>query len=164
MLGKLKHAPKPKFTGHVPLHCMAQISWDTAGPTKTKSLNGYSYATVFVDHKSMYYWVYGHHSTAQIPELFDKFYADTAPQREKHGPILCVRRDNASVNVSSGMEQRLVRLGIRSETFNAYEPWQNGNAERAIQTLSKTARTVMLASGLVGHFWFHAFSYSAVVT
>jgi len=111
----------------------------------------------------MYYWVYGHHSTAQIPELFDKFYADTAPQREKHGPILCVRRDNASVNVSSGMEQRLVRLGIRSETSNAYEPWQNGNAERAIQTLSNTARTVMLASGLVGRFWFHAFSYSAVV-
>ena len=61
------------------------------------------------------------------------------------------------------MEQRLVRLGIRSETSNAYEPWQNGNAERAIQTLSKTARTVMLASGLVGRFWFHAFSYSAVV-
>ncbi len=53
MLGKLKHAPKPKFTGHVPLRCMAQISWDTAGPTKPKSLNGYSYATVFVDHKSM---------------------------------------------------------------------------------------------------------------
>ena len=30
MIGKLKHAPKPKFTGHVPLRCMAQISWDTA--------------------------------------------------------------------------------------------------------------------------------------
>ncbi len=60
---------------------MSHISWDTAEPTKTKSINGYHYTTVFVDHKSMYYWVCGHNSTTQIPELFDKFYADFAPGR-----------------------------------------------------------------------------------
>ena len=106
--------------------------------------------------------MYGHHSTAQVPALFDKFYADTAPLRDKHGPILCLRRDRASVNISADFEKQLVRLGIRSETSNAYEPWQNGDAERAIGTLSGTARTVMLASGLLGRFWFSAFSYAAV--
>ena len=85
-LGKLKHARKPLLTGHVPDRCMASISWDTAGPTQTRSINGYNYVTVFVCRYSMYYWAYGHHSTAQIPELFDKFYADVA-----HGPILSVR-------------------------------------------------------------------------
>jgi hypothetical protein len=162
-IGKLKHAPQPALTGHVVERCMSHISWDTAGPTKTKSINGFHYTTVFVDHKSMYYWVYGHNSTAQIPELFDKFYADTAPLRDKHGPILCVRRDRASVNISAALEKRLVQLSIRSETSNSYEPWQNNDAERAIQTLSGTARTVMQASGLLGRFWFSAFCYAAVV-
>jgi hypothetical protein len=112
-IGKLKHAPQPKLTGHVPDRCMSHISYDTAGPTKTKSINGYHYATVFVDQRSMYYWVYGHNSTAQIPAIFDKFYADTAPLRDKHGPILCLRRDRASVNISADFEKYLVRLGIR---------------------------------------------------
>ena len=162
-LGKLKQARQPKLTGHVAERCMAAISWDTAGPTKTRSINGYNYVTVFVCRYSMYYWAYGHHSTAQIPELFDKFYADTAPLREKHGPILSVRRDRASVNISDVIEKRLVQLGIRSETSNSYEPWQNGDAERAIGTLSGIARTVMLASGLVGRFWFSGFCYATVV-
>ena len=142
---------------------MAEISWDTAGPTQTRSINGYHYVTVFVCRYSMYYWAYGHHSTAQIPDLFDKFYADTASLREKHGPILSVRRDRASVNISDAFEKKLVQLVIRSETSNSYEPWQNGDAERAIGTLSGIARTVMLASGLVGRFWFSGFSYASVV-
>ena len=44
---------------------------------------------MFVDQRSMYSWIYGHTSTAQIPNLFDKFYADIAPAsaaplRDKH--------------------------------------------------------------------------------
>ena len=50
---------------------------------------------------------------------------------------------------------------IRSETSNPYEPWQNGTAERMIQTLSATARTVLLSSGLPKCFWFHAMQYAA---
>jgi hypothetical protein len=47
-IGKLKHAPQPKLTGHVPDQWMSHISYDTAGPKKTKSINGYHYATVIV--------------------------------------------------------------------------------------------------------------------
>jgi hypothetical protein len=87
-LGKLKHAPQPILAGHNPERCMAEMSWDTASPAQTRSINGYHCVTVFVCCYSMYHWVNGHHSTAQIPDLFDKFYADTASLREKHGPIL----------------------------------------------------------------------------
>ncbi len=80
---------------------MLHISWDTAGPTKTKSINGYHYTT---------YWGFGQNSTAQIPELFDKLYADTAPLRDKPGPILSVRRDRATVNISAALEKHLVQL------------------------------------------------------
>ena len=48
--------------------------------------------------------------------------------------------------------------GIRSETSNPYEPWQNGQPERLIQTLCNTSRTVL--GGLEGRFWYQALQYS----
>ncbi len=54
---------------------------------------------------------------------------------EKHGPMLCVRRDIASVNVSQPVLAFLNQHVIRSETYNPYEPWQNGQPDRLIQTL-----------------------------
>ncbi len=113
MIGKLTHAPQRRGTaqadrdGYVLDRCMSNISCDThtVDPTKSKSINSYQYATVFVDQHSMYYWAYGHNSTAQVPALFDKFYADTAPLRDKHWPILCLRRNGASVNISAEYEK-----------------------------------------------------------
>ena len=49
--------------------------------------------------------------------------AYTAPFRDKHDPILSVRRDRASVNISAAFEQKSVHLGIRSEISNPYKPW-----------------------------------------
>jgi len=49
---------------------------------------------------------------------------------------------------------------IRSETSNPYEPWQNGLAERMIQTINSIARGVMIDSGLDGRFWFLALQYA----
>ena len=69
-----------------------------------------------MDQHSMYYWVYGHNYTAQIPALFDKFYTDSVPLCDKHGPILCLWHDRASLNISADFEKHLVRFGIRSET------------------------------------------------
>ena len=52
---------------------------------------------------------------------------------------------------------------IRSETSNPYEPWQNGKAERMLQTLMGTARTNMVFSGLDGRWWLHALQYAVHV-
>ena len=130
------------------------ISWDALGPMKIQSTLSPSYATIFTCGFSGFAWVYGHTSTADIPMLPQKFLADTVALREKHGPILWVRRDNASVNVSQGVTALLLQHGIRSETSKPYEPWQNGRAERMIQTLCSTSRTVLLDSGLGGKFWY----------
>ena len=115
--------------------------------------------TLFVDAYSGYAWAYGHLSTAEVPDLFARFYADTSPLRELHGALLCVRSDNASVNVSRRFQQQDDTLAIRHETSNPYEPWQLGAAERMNQTVVTVARTVLLASGLPARFWFHASTY-----
>ena len=159
-LGKLHHVDMPDSSLNRPSRPMECISWDTIGPMQSKSSTGHSYATIFTCAHSGYAWVYSHSSTADIPLLLTKFYADTAVARDKHGPILRVRRDNASVNISQTVSAFLERHGIRSETSNPYEPWQNGRAERMIQTLCSTARTVLVGSGLDGRFWYLALQYA----
>ena len=133
--------------------------FDTVGPTKTISVQNFRFLTLFTDAFSGYTWAYGHASTAEVPALFSRFYADTSLLRDKHGPLLCVRSDNASVNVSRQFKQQLDTLAIRHETSNPYEPWQLGVAERMNQTVVSVARTVLLASGLPPRFWFHASCY-----
>ena len=117
--------------------------------------------TVFVCAYSRYTFVYEHSSTADILGLLTRFYADSIVLQERHGPIRCVRRDNASVNVSAEVMAWLDKRQNRSETSNPYEPWQNGHAERIIQALNSTARTVMIDSGLSGRFWFYALLYAS---
>ena len=158
-LGKSVHIDRPKFRNHRTSRPFACVYMDTF-QTKTKSLNGHMYCSVFVDDHSGFIWTYTHSSTSQVFAIFQKWYADTAPLRDRHGPLLAFRRDNASVNVSHAFEAFLVQHNIRSETTTPYESWSNGHAERAIRTIVQTARTNMIASGLVGRFWSQAVFYS----
>ena len=127
---------------------------------RSKSTLNHLFVTIFVCDYSKFAFVYGHASPSDIPQLLDRFYADTSLLQEKHGPIRCVRRDNASVNVSAAVMEWLLKRQIRSETSNPYEPWQNGTAERILQTLFATARTVLVSSGLDGRFWYLAMQYA----
>jgi hypothetical protein len=158
--GKMHHIDRPQSTGTRGTRPMECIHWDTAGPMKTRSTRNSLYVTVFTCAYSRYTFIYEHSSTADIPRLLDRFDADTSLLQEKHGRIRCVRRDNASVNVSAEVMDWLDKRQIRSETSNPYEPWQNGHAERMIQTLNSIARTVMIDSGLEGRFWFLAMQYA----
>ena len=129
-VGKLHHVDQPASTGTRASRPMECICWDTFGDMKFPSTVGHKYATIFTCASTGYAWAYSHSSTADVPVLLARFYADTSVLREKHGPILRVRRDNASVNVSQKVQDFLLQHGIRSETSNPYEPWQNDRAER----------------------------------
>ena len=158
--GKLHHTDQRDSSGHRGSRPMECIHWDTVGPMRSKSIKNQLYATVFVCSYSGYAFLYGHASTADIPLLLERFYADSILLQEKHGPIRCVRRDNSSVNVSQRVMEWLIKKQIRSETSNPYEPWQNGKPERMLQTLLSTARTLILSSGLDGRFWLLAMQYA----
>ena len=162
-MGKMQNRDRPHSHPTAAPRPMAGIHWDIFGPAKTRSLNGSHYAVVFVDDHSGYTWIYGLPSKGHMYQTLEQFYADTAPLRERHGNILWVRRDNAGENISQQVEQFLRRHSIKSETSNPYEPWQNGTAERAIQTILRTARTVIVSSGLLGRFWLHACHYSNAI-
>jgi hypothetical protein len=158
---KMQHVPYPSSQGPRGTRPLEYVHWDTAGPMRVKSVRNALYVTAFTCAYSGFTFVYEHSSLADIPRLLTRFHADTSVLQGQHGPIRCVRRDNASVNVSAEVSAWLDQHQIRSETSNPYEPWQNGLAERILQTLSSTARTVLLSSGLEGRFWFLAMQYAA---
>ena len=133
---------------------------DTLGPSRTKSIQGFNYNTTFTDGATGSAMSYGHASTAQVAEIQERWYADTARLRELHGDPRVLRCDNASVNVSARATQFRVSKNIRTETCCPYESNQMGTAERMNRTLETTGRTVLLASGLDKRWWHHAIMYA----
>jgi hypothetical protein len=121
---------------------------DTFGPTKTKSLYGFYYNTTWTCGFSGYCLSYGHNSTAKLPEIQERWYADFAGLRGLHGDPRVLRCDNASVNISASATSFYEARGIRTETSCPYESHQMGTAERMNRTLETIARTVLLASGM----------------
>ena len=121
---------------------------DTFRPTRTRSVQEFYYNTTFTCGATGLTFSYGHCSTAQVADLQERWYADTARPRELHGDPRILQCDNASVNVSARATQFRLARNIRTETCCPYESHQMGTAERMNRTLQTTARTVLLASGL----------------
>ncbi len=118
--GKLHHTDQQDSSGHRGSRPMECIHWDTVGPMRSKSIKTQLNATVFVCFISGYAILYDHASTADIPLLLEKFYADSILLQEKHGPLRCVLRDNSSVNVSRRVMEWLIKKQICSETSKPY--------------------------------------------
>ena len=160
MVGKMTHVDMPKSTGTRPSRPNEVWHMDTLGPTKTRSAQGFYYNTTFTCGATGLSFAYGHANTAQVADLQERWYADTARLRELHGDPRVFRCDNASVNVSSRATQFRLARNIRTETSCPYESHQMGTAERINRTLTNTARTVLLASGLDKRWWHHAMMYA----
>ena len=160
MVGKMTHVDIPKSTGTRPSRPNEVWHMDTLGPTQTRSAQGFYYNTTFTCGATGLSLAYGHANTAQVADLQERWYADTARLRELHGDPRVLRCDNASVNVSARATQFRLARNIRTETSCPYESQQMGTAERINRTLTSTARTVLLASGLDKRWWHHAMMYA----
>ena len=161
--GKLTNIDQPALRPKKSTRCLAGVHWDTFGPFKTQGIKGESYATVFVDDYSNYYWTAVHKSTGDIPAIFKRFVAMNATLIERHGPIGFVRRDNASVNVSKRVMDLLDNLGIQSQTSCPYQPYMNWTAESAVKVLTTMARCVINATGVPKNVWTYAVRYAAQI-
>ena len=120
-VGKSISVDHPQFLARRCSRPFGLIYMDTF-QTQTKTWNGHTYCTMFVDDYSLFIWAYTHKSTACVYDIFQTFLVDTAPLREQHGPLLCFRLENASVNVSQKFEALLLQHGICSETSSPYQP------------------------------------------
>ncbi len=103
----------------------------------------------------MHRWLYGLKTKDDILKAVKKWYSDIVELSEKH-TLLVVMRDNAGENKSKQIVDSLESHGIENSYRTPYEQWQNGQAELSINSLITLARSVLVKSGLGGHFWFSA--------
>ena len=134
------------------------ISSDLHGPLEPSFGDKHVYACNFCDHKTGLCAVYGmKDKTAEsAEECLRAFMADTA----QLGTIVCLLTDGGKEFLGEldafCMEQR-----IEHRRSAAYYSDGNSRAERAWQTLWKSARTMMKHSQLPQKHWFSALRYAA---
>ena len=106
------------------------------------------------------YFVHLLHRKSELPGILQKFkLASERHFRSAMGTLLwpvelgCVRSDGEAVMVSGEMQGWCDANGVRWELSAPYAQWQNGKAERAVQTLWQGAEAMRKAAGAPPHMW-----------
>ena len=115
---------------------------------------------LIVDEFTGMYFVHLIHHKSELPDIMQKFkLASERHFRLKLGQLLwpvelgCVRSDGEAVMVSNVMQAWCNAGGVRWELSSPYAQWQNGKAERAVQTLWQGAEAMRKAAGAPPYMW-----------
>lgn len=121
-----------------------------ADMSKIPTLTGLRYCTIFVMTKTRYAYTYLHKTKDQAPELMDRFLSQfddaTRPRTFKS--------DCAEEYSSPRMQAVLAKHGITEPLrhSNEHQQFQNGKAEKYIDTLGRRMRAGLLQSQLPPEF------------
>ena len=74
-----------------------------------------------------------------------------------------LRSDNGREFCNKGMDEYLEKCGMQQETTAAYNPEQNGKAERDNRTIVESARTMIIAKNLPLTLWAEAINCAVYV-
>lgn len=119
-----------------------------------ESIEGAKYYLVCKDHFSEYSFTYYCKTKAEVPTYVAKLLVDFEYVSGK--PVKVIHSDNGSEFCNATIETLLLRNNIKHRRSTPYCPQQNGRAEREIQTLTNSARTLIKASGLTDRLWAQA--------
>ena len=81
MKGKAVNRDKPDSAQARCSAPMEIVGWDIFGPCKSPSFGGHQYCAVFVDHFTMYSWVYMLKDKSEVPEAVKQFVTNAFLQR-----------------------------------------------------------------------------------
>ena len=135
-------------------------SSDLKGPVTPPSIHGIQLVVCIIDSRSHFGFVYPIRHKSEMPEVFKRFWADTALIRKKF-PIHCVKSDNAGENKSQALNEFFISKGVRREFSTPNRAEQNGFAELYIRELVRLTRLLLRISGLPHTLWLRAFLYAA---
>jgi transposase InsO family protein len=152
-MGKYAKAPFPasdsRSTGILDL-----IHSDVSGRMSSPSLSGYLYHVLFIDDYSRKTWIYFLKTKGEVFKRFQEFKALVENQTGKK--IRCLRSDNGGEYTSNDFDDYCVRKGIQREMTVAYNPQQNGVAERKNRSIVGAARAMIHDQGLPLFLWAEA--------
>jgi hypothetical protein len=152
-MGKYAKAPFPasdsRSTGILDL-----IHSDVSRRMSSPSLSGYLYYVLFIDDYSRKTWIYFLKTKGEVFMRFQEFKALVENQTGKK--IRCLRSDNGGEYTSNDFDDYCAREGIRREMTVAYNPQQNGVAERKNISIVGAARAMIHDQGLPLFLWAEA--------
>ena len=149
--GKMHRTPFPRSSGSRAKEVIELIHSDVCGPFSEPTFGGARYFVTFVDDKSRKVWV---HTIAQKSEVFGLFKELKAMlENQTNKTIKTLRTDNGGEYTSNRFKQFLVSVGIKHQLSVAYNPQQNGVAERMNRTLKEMMRSLLGDSDLPNGYW-----------
>ncbi len=127
------------------------IHTDSWGPSRTKSKLGFQYFIIFVDDFSRMTWLYLMKDRSELFSIFCAFCAEI--QNQFHTRINILRSDNAKEYFSNSISSYMQQQGILHQSSCPHTSQQNGVAERKIQHIVETARTLLIHMNVPKSFW-----------
>jgi hypothetical protein len=151
--GRMKHLPFGKYKKERSGRVLDVITIDKIGPMEEETYNGDMYAYVIVDEASGYSVALTCESGTS-GELLGaiKIYNDWAVNQTGLN-IRNIKMDNGPENIGQELHLWCQENGINLEFGNPYTPENQGIAERKIQTLVNTARSLLAKANMKKSYW-----------
>ena len=128
-----------------------RIHSDVWGPTPQSSLKGHRYFVIFVDEASRYTWTYLLATKSGVTSIVRHFCNMVNTQFGRG--IQRFWSDNEHDFVNAELASFFADQGILHETSCVATPEQNGMAERCIEYVTSTARTLLLNYHVPWSYW-----------
>jgi transposase InsO family protein len=126
----------------------------------------YAFYLLIVDAYSRYAKLYGlpKKSTAAVISALQQYQADHSPA-ETYGYLdtTRIRTDAGSQFTSTEFARHCVQQGIALSLAAPKKQYQNHIAERTWQTITSTARSLLVHARIPDTFWYHALVYSTYI-
>ncbi len=148
---KLTSSPYKAKNDLLPSSPLEIISVDICGPFQVQGQQGERYFLLIIDNFSRYAKIYLQKQKNEATKNLKKYVVES--ERELKRKIKIIRSDNGGEFENNNFNEFCNKLGIKRQLTIAYNPQQNGLAERMNRTLVESIRCLLKTSGLSKSFW-----------
>jgi len=127
---------------------------DVWGHAPIRSLDGFVYYVIFIDHFSKYIWLYPMKFKSDVFSIFGQF--KSLVEKFFNLPIISFYSDNGGEFIK--LKPLLATHGISHFTSPPHTPELNGTVERRHRHIVETGRTLLHHANLPSQFWSYAFN------
>ena len=142
---------KSQFIAFTPFELVHSNLW---GPAPMKSINGFKYYVLFIDHFTKFTWIYLLKSKSEVFAKFVQFKAMIENQFSAR--IKTFRSNGGGKDTSTKFKTYLSQQGIIHQISCPYTPQQNGLVEKKHRHLIKTIITLLSHASLPSSYWSYA--------
>jgi len=138
------------ITSQKPLELMYTDVW---GPSPIKSIDGYLYYLIIVDHFTKYIWFYPLKNKSDVSIIFPNF--NNLVEKYFNLPIVSINSDNGGEFIK--LKTFFVTHDISHYTTPPHTPELNAIAERRHRHIVETGKALLHTVKLPTQFWTYAF-------